>query len=129
MLWPIYTGMFVVKWMLFFQHFHKSLSKSVLCKMTIDLLYFRDVYDVNLWEKNLAEVQLINAKQMPLYNFIILMKKETPTQMFSCGTCKTFKNSGSCFWKHPTYYYLIKNYVGHKLAIFNTILLLYCIYC
>ena len=28
-----------------------------------------------------------------------------------------------------TYYYVIKNHVGHKLVIFNTVLLLYCIYC
>ena len=80
-LWPIYIDMFIVKWMIFFWHFHKSLSENVLCKMTIDLLYFKDVYDVNLWEKKLAEVWLINAEQMSLYNFIILRKKETPTQL------------------------------------------------
>ena len=51
-------------------------------------------------------------------------KKETPTQVFSCGICETFKNSGGCFWKHVTYYYVIKNYVVHKLAIFNVTLLL-----
>ena len=49
-----------------------------------------------------------------------LFKKETPTQMFSCGICETFKNSGGCFWKHRTYY-VIKNYGGHKLAIFKTV--------
>ena len=128
-LWPVYTDMFVVRWMSFFQRFHKSLSENVLCKMTIDLLYFRGIYDVNLWEKNLAEVQLINAEQMSLYNSMILRKKETPTQVFSCGICETFKNSGGYFWKHLTYYYIIKNYLGHKLAIFNAVLLLYCIYC
>ena len=53
-----------------------------------------------------------------------LFKKETPTQVFSCGICETFKNSGGCFWKHVTYYYVIKNYVVHKLAIFNVTLLL-----
>ena len=35
--------------------------------------------------------------------------------------CETFKKSGDCFWKHVTYYYVIKNHVGHKLAIFNGI--------
>ena len=49
--------------------------------------------------------------------------------MFSCGICETFKTSGGCFWKHVNRYYRIKNYVGHKLVIFNAILLLYCIYC
>ena len=24
-------------------------------------------------------------------------KKETPAQVFSCGICETFKNSGGCF--------------------------------
>ena len=41
--------------------------------------------------------------------------------MFSCGICETFKNSGGCFWKQVTYY-VIKNCVGHKLAIFNVVL-------
>ena len=39
-----------------------------------------------------------SCKQMPLYNFIILRKKETPAQMFSCGICQTLKNSGGCFF-------------------------------
>ena len=50
----------------------------------------------------------------------------TPTKVLSCGICETFKNSGGCLWKHVTYY-VIKNYIGHKLAIFNIVLLLYCI--
>ena len=55
---------------------------------------------------------------MSLYNFIILRKKkQTPTQVFSCGACETFKNSGGYFWKHVIYYYL-----WHKLIIFNAVL-------
>ena len=38
--------------------------KSVLRKITIDLSYFWDVYDVNLREKNSAEVRLIHAEQI-----------------------------------------------------------------
>ena len=53
-LWPVYIDMFVEKWMFFFDvflnHFPK-IDRSVLHKITIDLLYFGDVYDVNLWEK------------------------------------------------------------------------------
>ena len=41
--------------------------------------------------------------------------------MFSCGICETFKNSGGCFWKHVTYYYILKNCIGHKLAISNIV--------
>ena len=26
-----------------------------------------------------------------------LFKKETPMQVFSCGICETFKNTGGCF--------------------------------
>ena len=70
---------------------YKSLSENVLSKMTIYLLYFKDVYDVNLWEKKLAEVWLINAEQMSLYNFIILRKEETPTQL--CFPVKFMKLS------------------------------------
>ena len=88
------------------------------------------IYDVSLWEKKFQQkyIQLIYAEQISLYNFIILREKKSPTQMFSCGISETFKSSGGCFWKHITFYYIIKSYVGHKLAIFNAILLLYCIY-
>ena len=102
-LWPLYTDI-CCEMNVFFRCFHKSLSENVLCKMAIDLLYFRDVYDINLWEKKLAEVRLNNKEP------------ETPIQVFSCGICETFKNSGGCFWAHLTYYYVIKNYVEHKLA-------------
>ena len=72
--------------------------------------------------KVLSKLQLFHAEQMSLYNFIILRKKETPTEVYSCGICKTFKGSGGCLWKHVTYYYVIKNYIGYKLAIFNTVI-------
>ena len=75
-------------------------------------------------EKISAEVWLIHAEQMPLYNSIILRKKESPPRVFSCGICETLKNSGGCFWKHVTYYDILKNYPGHKLAIFNAVILL-----
>ena len=39
-----------------------------------------------------------------------------------CEICETFKNSGGCFWKHVTYY-VIENYVGHKLVTFKAVLL------
>ena len=76
-----------------------------------------------------AEVQLIHAEQMSLYNFIILCKKTDSDTGFSCGIYETFKKSGGCFGKHITYYCVIKNCLGHKLAIFNAVLLLYCSYC
>ena len=60
---PIYIDLFVVKWMLlfFFEVFINRLPKihrSVLRKITIDLLYFWDVYDVNLWQKLAITVKL-----------------------------------------------------------------------
>ena len=44
-------------------------------------------------------------------------EKQTPAQVFSCGICETFKNSGGCFWKHVTLH-------NKKLVIFNAVLLL-----
>ena len=52
-LWPVFIDMFVGKLLLFFffevfiNHF-PQIHKSVLHKITIDLLYFWDVDDVNL---------------------------------------------------------------------------------
>ena len=51
-LWPVYTDLLVVKWVGFFSnvfvnHFPK-IHRSVLRKITIDLLFFWDVYDVSL---------------------------------------------------------------------------------
>ena len=48
-------------------HFLK-IHRNVLRKITTDLLYFWDVYDVNLWEKISAEVRLIYAEK---YLYII----------------------------------------------------------
>ena len=48
-------------------------------------------------EVSMAKVQLIHAEQMSLYNFIILWKKETSKQVFSCGIRETFKDSGGGF--------------------------------
>ena len=84
----------------------------------------------SIYEKKiLAEVRLVHAEQMSFKEKIILRKKRDSNTGGICGICETFQNSGGCFWKHVIYYYVIKNYVMHKLAIFNAILLLYCIYC
>ena len=48
-------------------------------------------------KKKPADVQLIHAEKMSSYNFIILRKKETPTQVFSYGFFQTFNNSGGYF--------------------------------
>ena len=60
-LWPIYTDMSVMKWMFFFNvfvnHFPR-IHRSALLKITIDLFYFWDAYDVNLWEKLAITVKL-----------------------------------------------------------------------
>ena len=53
----------------------------------------------SIYEKKIsAGVWLVHAEQMTLKEKIILRKKkETPTQVFSCGICETFQNSGGCF--------------------------------
>ena len=61
-------------------HFFPKQTEVInLCKITMDLLYFWDVSDSNIWKKKSAEVQLIHAEQMSLYNFIILRKKTMDT--------------------------------------------------
>ena len=58
--WPVYSDMFIVKWMFFLDffiffinHFPK-IHRSVLCEIAIDSLYFWDIYD-NLWENNFGK--------------------------------------------------------------------------
>ena len=91
---------------------------------------------------------------MSLYNFIILRKYnlynlhelsgiEKNKHEIGLRACNFFKKrlQHRCFPvefvklsrtvvvpSESTYYYVIKNHVGHKLVIFNTVLLLYCIY-
>ena len=48
-------------------------------------------------EKISAKVWLIHAEKISLYNFIILRRKETPAQVFSCGIRGTFHIIGGCF--------------------------------
>ena len=55
------------------------------------------IYEKKKKKKNPADVQLIHAEKMSSYNFIILRKKETPTQVFSYGFFQTFNNSGGYF--------------------------------
>ena len=58
----------------FINHFPK-IHRSVLCKITIDLLYF-EMFVTSIYEEKVsARVQLIYAEQTSLYNFIILRKK------------------------------------------------------
>ena len=75
------------------------------------------IYEENVW----AKVRHIHAEQMPLYNFIILRKKRDSNTCFPLEFVK-LSGAGGCFWKQVTYYYVIKNYVGYKLAIFKAIL-------
>ena len=60
-LWHVDIDMLVVKWMFFIEVFinhFQEIHRSVLHKITIDLWYFWDVYDVNLWEKLAITVKL-----------------------------------------------------------------------
>ena len=55
----LYIDMSVMKWMffcfnVFINHFLK-IHRSALHKITIDLLYFWDVCDINLWEKGFGK--------------------------------------------------------------------------
>ena len=60
-LWPLYRDEFVVKWMGFFgvfiNHFPK-IHRNVPCKITIDLLYFKDAHGISLSEKNSSKTNV-----------------------------------------------------------------------
>ena len=57
-------------------HFQK-IHRKVLCKITIDLLYFWDVYDINLWEKNFGSSTAYSCRTNIFYiNFIVLRKND-----------------------------------------------------
>ena len=80
-----------------FCHFHDEsnlfakIHRTVLRKIIIDLLYFWDVYDVNLLKKeNSAEVRHIHAEQISLYNFIVLRKNNRHSWRLNKSS-KTFK--------------------------------------
>ena len=64
-LWPVYKDVSAVKWMFFFNvsinHFPR-IHRSVLRKITIGLLYFWDVYDINLWEKNFGRSTIYSCR-------------------------------------------------------------------
>ena len=93
-------------------HFPK-IHRNALQKIAID------VCDVSLWGKSFGKGTAYSCRTnvfTQFYNF-----KAKNTKVFSCEICETFRNSSGCFWKHVTYYYAIKNYIGHKLAIFNAI--------
>ena len=75
------------------EHFPK-IHRSVLRKITIDLLYFWDVYDVNLWEKISAEVRLIHAERISYINFIALRKNNKHNWRLNKSS-KTFQINGN----------------------------------
>ena len=68
---------------LFFLKQFPKIRRSVLHKIKIDLLYFRDVYDINLGEKNFGRgrAYLFSCRT----NFIILRKRQW-TQMMTKKT-------------------------------------------
>ena len=79
--WNILTCFFV----LFFLKQYPNIHRSVLGKIKIDLLYFWQVYDVNLWKKNFGRHRaylLFMQNKESLHNFIILRKKQW-TQMMT----------------------------------------------
>ena len=83
----------------FFKGFINSLQKvnrSGLRKLTIDILYFRDVYDDNLWEKSTITVNLCfietRLKQgYDLRGYFLKITRET-TNVLTITANKCFNN-------------------------------------
>ena len=63
---------------------------------------------MNYWVQKKTNIKLASRP-------VTFLKRNSNTGVF-CGICETFKNSHGCFWKHVIYYYIIKNYLGHKLV-------------
>ena len=114
-----------------------KIHRSVLCKIAIDLLYFWDVYDVSLSEENFcrsmarscrAEIWLVQAEQMSFKEKIILRKKRDSKAGVFLWNLWNFPEQWCLLLKTRN---ILRNekFVVHKLAIFNGILLFYCIYC
>ena len=56
-----------------------SENPNVPRKIIIDLLYFCQVYDFDLWEKNIGRIKAYSGRANGLYSFIILKKKTMNT--------------------------------------------------
>ena len=89
----------VVKWTCFFfdviiNHFLK-INRSVLRKITIDLLYFWDVYDFSLWEKNYSRSTAYKAEAV--FRITYFKTKESSWEAFlrivvlQCSFCALVK--------------------------------------
>ena len=76
----------------------------------------------------LAEVWLIQ-EEVSLYNFVILRKKRDSNTDVFLWNLLNFQEQWWLLLKTYKISLCKKNYVGHKLAIFNATLLLYWIYC
>ena len=74
------------------------------------------------------EVRLIHAEQIYLCNFIILRKKDSNAGVF-LWSMWNFQEQWWLLLKTRNILLRNKKTVEHKLAIFNTVLLLCCIYC
>ena len=79
-LWPLDIVMLVVKRMFFFivftNHFQK-IHRSVLHKITIDLLYFWDVSDASLIMVKLCFIETRLRKGYDLHSYFLKMTRET----------------------------------------------------
>ena len=59
-------------------HFPK-IHRSVPCKITKDLLYFRGVYDVDLWQKYLGRSKAYSCRGVNVLKFHHFKKKKKKT--------------------------------------------------
>ena len=76
-------------------HFPK-IHRGVLCKITIDLLYFWDVYDVSLWEKNFGRSASYSCLiQISLYKFYRI-KKTFDTAVDKISQARHFNSMRIC---------------------------------
>ena len=75
--WPLLLSL--KRWGVLSYHFTK-IHRSVFRKITIDLLYFRDVYDVNLWVKNFSGSTSYSCRTNIFIQFYRFKKRQYKTK-------------------------------------------------
>ena len=107
----------------FINHFPK-VHRSVVHKITIDLLYFWDVYDVNLWEENFGRSTACSCRTNVFQGKNHFKGKERLQHRWNLWNLWNFPEQWWLFLETRNILLRNKNYVMHKLAIFNAVLLL-----
>ena len=112
--------MFFLFFLCFHNHFPK-IHRSALHKITIDLLYFWDVCDINLWGKSFNGKSTAYSCRTNVFIYFryFMEKRDFKTGVFLWNL---WNFQGEWWWllKTPNILLCTKKYTGHKLAFYST---------